>query len=84
MKRKLFCEISPLTYKISTEKCILLRKIKNFISREKFSKERTIEKLPFVIYKHNSLIRRKLANVNMELQDNKARNLALSAPKLLE
>ena len=82
MRRKLFCEISPLTYKISMEKCILLRKMKNFVSKEKFSKERTSEKLPFVIYKHNSLIRRRLGNVNMELQENKAKNLSLSAPKI--
>lgn len=82
MKRKLFCEISPLTYKISMEKCILIRKIKNFISNERFAKVKVNEKLPFVIYKHNSLIRRKLGNVNMELQENKARNLALSAPKI--
>ena len=29
MKRKLFCEISPITYKISMEKEILLRKMRD-------------------------------------------------------
>lgn len=82
MKRKLFCEISPLTYKISMEKCILVRKIKNFLSDEKFAKEKSNDKLPNLIYKHNSLIRRRLGNVNMDLQENKAKNLALSAPKI--
>jgi len=82
MKRKLFCEISPLTYKISMEKCILVRNIKNYFSKEKFAIERSDEKLPFTIYKHNSIIRRKLGNVNMELQDNKAKNLSLSAPRI--
>lgn len=82
MKRKLFCEISPLTYKISMEKCILLRNIKDLFSGEDFAKEKNEEKLPVTIYKHNSLIRRKLGNVNMELQENKAINLALTAPKI--
>lgn len=82
MKRKLFCEISPLTYKISMEKCILLRNIKDMFSGEDFAKEKREEKLPVTIYKHNSLIRRKLGNVNMELQENKAINLSLTAPKI--
>jgi len=82
MKRKLFCEISPLTYKISMEKCILIRHLKNIISKEIFASKKTNDKLPYVIYKHNSLIRRKLGNVNMQLQDNKAKNLSIAAPKI--
>lgn len=82
MKRKLFCEISPLTYKISIEKGIVLRNIKDLKSNEKFANFKSQEKLPFLIYKHNSLIRRKLGNVNMELQENKAQNLSIAAPKI--
>lgn len=82
MKRKLFCEISPLTYKISTEKEILVRNLKDMYSKEIFAKDKTKEKLPIVIYKHSSLIRRKLGNVNMDLQENKAKNLSLAAPKI--
>jgi len=37
MKRKLFCEISPITYKISMEKEILLRKMKDIFSNNKFA-----------------------------------------------
>lgn len=81
-KRKLFCEISPLTYKISMEKCILLRKIKDTFTKEIFAHSKKEEKLPYIIYKHNSLIRRKLGNVNMELQENKAKNLSIAAPKI--
>lgn len=82
MKRKLFCEISPLTYKISMEKCILIRNINDLFSNKKFAKVKSGDRLPFVIYKHNSLIRRKLGNVNMELQENKAKNLSLASPKV--
>ena len=81
MGRKLFCEISPLTYQISMHKCIAVRHIKNALSKEKFAKTKG-EPLPIVIYKHNSLIRRKLGNVDLQLQENKAVNLGLAAPKI--
>ncbi|MPQ45012.1 VanW family protein, partial [Clostridium tarantellae] len=48
----------------------------------KYASEHREEKLPFLIYSHNSLIRRKLGNVDMKLQENKAINLNLSAPKI--
>ena len=79
MKRKLFCEISPLTYKISTQKEILKRNIKDLFSF-KFAKEKSNQKLPVVIYKHNSLIRRQLGNVDQQLQENKAINLSIATP----
>lgn len=82
MERKLFCEISPLTYKISMYKCITVRHIKNLLSKEKFAKTKQKELLPVLIYKHNSLIRRKLGNVDLQLQENKAVNLSIAAPKI--
>ncbi len=63
MKRKLFCEISPLTYAISRRKCIIERSVKNLLSVNKLAKTKQPGKLPYVIYCHNSLIRRKLGNV---------------------
>lgn len=81
-KKKLFCEISPLTYKISVRKCILVRKIKDFFSKDKFAKRKSIENLPIRVYKHTSLIRRKLGNVDFKLQENKAVNLSIATPKV--
>lgn len=78
MKRKLFCEISPFTYRLSIEKGILKRHLNDFFSGVHFARKRTAESLPIVIYRHKSLIRRRLGNVNMQLQENKATNLALS------
>lgn len=57
MKRKLFCEISPLTYRISTKKEILMRKIRDLPLRGKFARVRQEELLPVRIKKHASLIR---------------------------
>ncbi len=83
MGRKLFCEISPLTYKISLFKCRTVRKIKDLLGGQSFTKiKQEKELLPVLVYKHNSLIRRKLGNTQPELQDNKAVNLAISAPKI--
>lgn len=81
-KRKLFCEISPLTYKISWIKNIVVRNIKDACLKNKFSKELSKDVLPVVVYEHSSLIRRKLGNVDAELQNNKATNLSIAAPKV--
>ena len=78
MKRRLFCEISPFTYRLSMEKEILKRKLKDLLHKTNFAKVRTETSLPVLIYRHNSLIRRRLGNVNMQLQENKATNLALA------
>lgn len=82
MARRLFCQISPLTYKISLIKCRTLRRIRDAICGERFAKGRQTDPLPVLIYRHNSLIRRKLGNTETQLQDNKAVNLSLSAPKV--
>lgn len=80
--RKLFCEISPLTYKLAVFKCRLKRHVENIRSKETFSKEKSNDHLPIVIYSQKSLIRRKLGNVDLQLQENKAINLSLSAPRV--
>ena len=77
-KRKMFCEISPFTYRLSMEKEILKRRLQDQCRKTLFAKERTDTALPVLIYRHNSLIRRRLGNVNMQLQENKATNLALA------
>lgn len=80
--RMMFYQISPTTYKISRFKEIQKRNIKDWFSRKKFAKTFSKEPLPIVIYKHDSLIIRKLNNVDIELQNNKAVNLAIAAPKV--
>lgn len=82
MSRKLFCEISPFTYAVSVKKEIIIRRLKNLFSDVKFAKKKQSGPLPALIYRHNSLIRRKLGDVDMKLQENKAVNLSLSVPKV--
>ena len=78
MSRKLFCEISPFTYRLSMEKEILKRHVKDFFWKAPFARERIESSLPVLVYRHKSLIRRRLGNVNMQLQENKAVNLSLA------
>jgi vancomycin resistance protein VanW len=82
MGRMLFCEISPLTYKISREKCIFFRKIKDKFSGITFAKQKIDSIFPYTVYEHKSVIRRKLAGVDETLQNNKAENLRLAIPKI--
>lgn len=82
MSRRLFCEISPFTYHLSAQKEIALRRLKNHRMRAAFARQKQQEKLPVCVYKHASLIRRRLGQVDMQLQENKAVNLALAAPKV--
>lgn len=83
MKRKLFCEISLLTYNISVKKNIIARKLRDLSDREViFASEKSKTPLPVKIYSHKSLIRRCLGDVDMRLQENKAVNLSIAAPKV--
>ena len=82
MGRNLFCEISPLTYWLSVHKNIAIRNLKDFIFKQKFAKHKSTEKLAFLIFEHKSIIRRVLGNVDMYLQENKAKNLSLATPKI--
>ena len=78
----MFYQISPTAYKISRFKEIQKRNLHDLLSKKKFAKTFSKEQLPVIIYKHNSLIRRKLNNVDVALQNNKAVNLAIAAPKV--
>lgn len=82
MSRKLFCELSPFTYRLSAEKEILKRKLSDMLGKSRFVNSRAEEPLPVLVYRHNSLIRRRLGNVDMQLQENKAVNLALAVSRI--
>ncbi len=82
MGRKLFCDISPTTYEISIQKEILLRHIKNIISKEKIAKKHSDKELPNIVKSHSSILVRKLAGVDIKLQENKVTNIELACKKI--
>ena len=82
MSRKLFCQLSPVTYAISAEKERLLRRIKDWHQKVPFAVNRQEEALPVTWYTHRSLIFRTLGNTQLQLQAGKAVNLSLAVPKV--
>lgn len=82
MTRRLFCEISPLTYQISTYKEIAKRSLTQLLDKRRYAATFALAPLPVLAYDHKSLIRRTLGQVDPQLQENKAVNLGLAAPKL--
>lgn len=81
-KRKLFCEISPLCYKISHKKECVLHDVRDIMKKERISTERNLHPLPVVVKKHSSIILRKLHGVDAKLQENKKTNLRIAGNKI--
>lgn len=82
MGRKLFCDISPTTYKISIKKEITLRHIKNILSKERIAKTFSRKELPNIVKSHSSILIRKLAGVDLKLQENKVTNIMIACKKI--
>ena len=82
MRRIYLYQLGPCGYALSRKKEILLRNWQDRLHRVRFAETYSEALLPIVINRHNSLIRRKLGNVDLQLQENKAVNLALAAPKI--
>lgn len=82
MERKLFCDISPTTYKISVKKEILFRHIKNNIGKEKIAKTYSNKELPNIVKSHSSILIRRLVGVDLKLQENKVTNIMLACNKI--
>ena len=81
-KKKLFCEISPLCYSISLHKEIIKRHIKNLLSKEKFAKVKSKDKLPNIVYEHQSNMIKRAPGVNLTHQLNKAVNIEIACKKI--
>ncbi len=82
MGRKLFCEINPVCYKISTQKEVCKRHIKNLKSNDKIAKVISDEKLPNVIYSHSNNLIKRGKGIDPRLQMNKAINIELACKKI--
>lgn len=81
-RRKLFCEISPLTYAISLQKGIFTRHIKNLLSSEKFANKRSSELLPVVVSAHGGDMIKRGPGIDPQLQQNKADNIRLACSRM--
>lgn len=81
-RRRLFCELGPFAFWLSRQKGIWLRHLHDAFSAARFCRRRQTESLPILVFQHESRIRRRLAGVDPVLQNNKATNLTLAAPRI--
>jgi vancomycin resistance protein VanW len=81
-KRKLFCEICPMTYAISLKKEIIKRHIRNILNGEHFSKKRSPQPMPAVIASYSGEMIKKGPGIDLQLQLNKAKNIELACSKI--
>lgn len=81
-KDVLFCEMNPLFYKISEQKEILKRHIKNYKSNEKFCQTRSSDNLPVIIAQQSSGLIKRGKGIDPVLQENKAINIELACKKI--
>lgn len=80
--KKHFSEYGPAAYALSVGKERLKRYCDWVLHAGKWATLQQPTDLPVVLCRHNSLIRRKLGDVDAQLQDNKAVNLGLAAPHI--
>lgn len=79
-KKKLFCERNQLFFKLAVQKGICQRHIKDFISKDKFAKSKSEEKLPNLVSSYNSYLIKK--GTEVELQENKVVNVNIASSKI--
>lgn len=82
MSRKLFCDYGPICYKISVQKEIARRNLKDAFSSEKIATEKSDKELPNIVKSHSSILIRKLHGVDLKLQENKVTNIMLACNKV--
>ena len=79
MRRKQFCELGPVCYRISLWKEAARKRLRDRRAGVRFAAGRREENLPVIVKGHRSPVLRRLAGVDMALQENKRTNLALAA-----
>lgn len=82
MARKLFCEYSPICYKISQFKEARRRDLIDLLHGKHFARRHGSENLPVIWKGDAKILFRKLHGVDPRLQQNKAVNLKIAAEKL--
>ncbi len=80
--KKLFCEINPTCYKISTYKEILLRHLKNLKNKPNYATKKDSYTLPVILFEHHSDMIKRGPGIDPVLQENKADNIRLASSKM--
>lgn len=81
-ERKLFCDINPTCYKISQQKEICKRHVRDLLSGEHFARSRQEEKLPNLVSSYSCELIKRGKGIDLRLQENKAVNIRLACAKI--
>ena len=76
--RRTVSSLHPALYDLRVWQKSLARRGRDFASRADFARDIEPENLPFVVKRHQSLLRRKLGNADPILQENKVTNLEIA------
>lgn len=72
----------PTLYRIAVGRHRFMRRLSWLAKRVRFAKTRTETNLPFVVFRHKSVLLRKLGDADMRLQHNKVTNLKRAAKEI--
>lgn len=81
-QRKLFCERNALFFEISQKKGILLRRLSDLRSSDRFAVTRSEKPLPQVAAERETHLIKRAPGVDLTLQENKAVNIRLASEQL--
>ena len=82
MARTLLSDRFPALRGLAAKKEILRRHVRDLFSSERIAKEHSAQKLPHTVKGHSSILIRRLAGVDLTLQENKVTNLRLAGEKI--
>ena len=81
-QRKLFCERNALFFEISQRKGILLRRLSDLRSSDRFAVTRSDQPLPQTAAERETHLIKRAPGVDLTLQENKAVNIRLASERL--
>jgi len=82
MARRLLSEMHPILYFLSVWSRRLVRYSRWCFEDKKFASLQSLERLPYRVKKHQSVLIRKLGDTDMQLQYNKVKNLAIAIKRI--
>lgn len=71
-------EIHPIVYHTRVFQLRMMRRLRDARGGIRFADEQTSDPLPYTVYNHQSLLRRKLGSLDMRFQENKVTNLEIA------
>lgn len=80
--RRTISSLNPAFYFLAIKSRRFMRYLKWWFGNQKFANKLSEEKLPFRIFKHQSVLVRKLGDSDLRLQYNKVENLKIAIKKL--